>query len=375
MKRFTALGLLVLLLLTAGCWDSRSLDRRAFVAMIGIDRSPDGQFRVTLQVQAAGYQQHRPGGGQGAGAPLILVATGATVRLAIEQAQNDLARSLDMALMNVIVLGEAVARGHMEELEWLLRGYGFPVSVYVAVTPGEAEEIIRSRATGYNLSAHFIDFSMAPGGGNRAAALVEGHLWLMWNRNWFTPLEDMYAPVLVSNEQGDLEWSGAAVFRHHALAGYLSGAEAATLNLLLASRSERLLSAPVPGKAGARATLMVHKATVKRRIRWEDNRPVIGIAVVISGDLQELVGWNLESPAVERAVASALEGALVREVKGVVAKLQEFGSDPVGFGELARQAGPYRSEVQSNQAWIDAYRKARIDMTARVRVAAPGFVK
>lgn len=375
MKRVTLLGMVLLLFLTTGCWDSRSLDRRAFVAMMGIDVSPEGQFRVSLQVQTAGYQQQRGGGQQGAVPPMILVSTGGTVRQAVAQAQNNLARSLDFALMNVIVLGESVTRTHLEELDWLLRGYGFPVSVYVVVTPGEAEEIMRSRASGYTLSAHFVDFSMAPGSGNRSSALVEGHLWLMWNRNWFTPLEDMYAPVLIANEVHELKWAGAAVFHRHALAGYLSEAEAATLNLLLASRSDRLLSATVPGRAGARATMMVHKAGVRRRVRWEGDRPVISIAVNVGGDLQELVGASLESPAAERDAEAAMEDALIREVKDLLTKLQDLGSDPVGFGELARQAGPYRSEVQSGPAWRAAFRRARLDVTAKVQILAPGFAK
>jgi hypothetical protein len=74
---------------------------------------------------------------------------------------------------------------------------------------------------------------------------------------------------------------------------------------------------------------------------------------------------------VERAVAAEV----TRRIQGLLAHLQTLESDPVGFGELARQNAPYRREVQSDQAWHTAWRSAAIDVQTRATLVAPGYMR
>lgn len=379
MRRRVLWGLLLLTLLSAvGCWDGRPIDQRAFVVMIGIDRPEDGPFRVTMQVQRAGFEQQR---GEARGknpAAQIVVSEGKTLRQAVENARDDMAREMDTTFLEVTVIGRAVAEQHMEELDWIVRTFRIPVSGYVAVAPDDAESVVKAAAPGYSMSAQFALFSLMNGAWTRSSAIVPGHMWLMFNRNWFTPLEDGFAPVL-AEQGGKLGWQGLAVFRGHSLAGFLNETDAAMFNMLLGSRAERLLTADLPGKGngkeGAKATIYLQSARVRRKVIWQGNRAVIQVSVGARGDLQELIGMESMGLKAENAVEAALSGALADEVKGLLRRLQEIGSDPVGFGELARQTAPYRKEVQTGEAWHEAYRQARLDVQASVRMIAPGYMK
>jgi spore germination protein KC len=374
--RRTALLMMVMLLLGTGCWDARPIEQRAFVMMMGIDRTPAGQYRVTIQVQRAGYEG-QAGGGQRARAPTsqVLVNEGATPRQALEHARDELARELDTTFLELTVIGREVAEQHLEELDWIVRAFRVPVSGYVAVAPADAESVVRGNAPGYGMPAQFALFSLLSGGWTRSAAIVEGHMWLMFNRNFFTPLEDAFAPVLAAREDGQLSWQGLAVFKERRLAGLLSEPEAAHFNLLLGARSQMVVAAKVPERQGAKASLFLQTVRVKRRVTWQGDRPVIQIRLLARGILQELIGMRMWEDADERAVENALADALATDVKALVRRLQDLGSDPLGFGELARERAPYRREVSSGDAWRDAYRRAEVDVVVTMRMVSPGYMK
>lgn len=372
-RQAAAIVLLLAVCLGAGCWDARSIDQRAFVVMLGVDKKADGQFRLTLQVQRAGFDQRREAKG-GAAAAQLLTTEGETVRQALEKARDDLARELDTTFLDVIVLGRAVAEAGLDDLDWVVRSFRVPVSAFVTVSPGAAEEVVRAGAIGFLMPAQFALFSLMGGSWTRSAAVVPGLKWMIFNRTLYTPLEDPFAPVL-SNTDSQLVWAGLAVFREHHLAGLLSERDAATFNMLLGGRAERIVTAGLPGRPKASVSLYIQGIRVKRKVIWVQNRPLIQIRLTARGNLTEAVGIRVASGEAETAVEGAVAQALSDEVRDFLRRLQELGSDPVGFGELARQAAPYRREVQTGKAWREAYQRARIDVVSKVTMAAPGYMK
>lgn len=374
MRRVAILAILLLMLTGTACWDARSLDQRAFVVMLGIDPGPDEGFRVSLQVQRAGFEEEKKEKG-GTPASRVLAAEGRTLREALERVRDDLAREVDTTFLDVIVIGKEVAANYgLDELDWLVRTFRIPVSAFVSVAPGDAETVVRAGAAGYGMPAEHALFGLIGGSWTRSAAIVPGPMWMVFNRNYFTQLEDPFAPVL-SGEGGQLHWNGLAVFRGHTLAGLLDERDAAIFNLLMGSRSERVITADISDVPGAKATLYVQRARVKRKVTWEGNRPAIQVQIMARGTLQELTKMRLTSLRNEKAVETALADALILEMKRLISHLQALDADPVGFGELARQEAPYRKEVQNGDAWREVYRDARVEVTARVIMVAPGYMK
>lgn len=371
--RAKASALLLLLLLTTGCWDARPLDQRAFVTMLGIDKSAENRFRVTLQLQRAILGERRRQGGEQQVGYEVMVAEGESVRKAVSKVRDDLARDLDTTFLDVVVIGREAA-AHLEDLDWIVRSFRIPVSSFVAVAPDQAEPVVRAGSPGFGIPSQFALFALLPTSWSRSPAVVPGYMWMIFNRNWFTPLEDAFAPVL-TEEGGKLRFHGAALFRGSQLAGYLSEEDAANLSLLLGAKKEVSVTAQIPGHEGATATLYLESARIRRRVAWQQSRAVIRVELQGQGTLRELTRLRMTTPDLETKVEAALAQGLADSVRSTLERMRELNSDPVGFGELARQAAPYRQEVQSGEAWHAAYQEAKVEVVAGVTMATTGYMK
>lgn len=377
MRRLCLAGVLLgLLPLVAGCWDFRGLDQRAFAVMVGVDRRPDNRFRVTAQFQLG---RDGRGGGQGAGGGQggmaqfrILTGEATSIREALEQIRADLVRELDMTFLGTIVIGREAA-ANLEDLLYFARSERVPITSFVAVARGTAEEVVRANSPGVNIPAEFTQYGFS-GAWTRSPAVVRIFNWEIFHRDYFLPLQDPVTPALTANEYG-LNWNGLAAFRGNRLAGFLDEEDAAVFSLLRGNRFQRSIATAVPGREGARAAIIITRGRTLHGVTWGPEGPVLHIRVSVSGDLVELVGMALDDPAAQSQVQAALAQELAGEIRRVVGRLQRLQSDPIGFGELARRAAPHRPEVQDTQSWHAAYQQARLEVTVRVKIISTGFLE
>nr|PZN37102.1 MAG: hypothetical protein DIU70_13265 [Bacillota bacterium] len=302
----------------------------------------------------------------------MMVGEGPTLQRAFENARADLSRELDLSFLDVLVIGEAAARD-LWELDWIVRNLRIPVTANVALARGEAEPVVRAQTPGFPLPAIYATRGFS-GAWTRSPAAVRTFLWTLFNRDLFSPLEDPYVPVLVPDEYG-LNWHGVAVFQGPALAGMVGEESAALINIVRGNRFEYTIDAEVPGRPGVRAALFVQRGRVRRRVVWENGKPVLTVHMTVYGDLREMTGLELQDSATQAEVERALADQLARDVTGLIQELQALGSDPLGFGELARRAAPYRPEVQGRDAWQAAYQGARVMVTATVHIISTGYLR
>jgi len=125
MKRkgvFLLLMMTMTLLLTS-CWSKKELTDLAIVAAMGLDKTKDGRYHITLQIinpgNVAGGLQ---GGGGGAQSPPITIysASGDNIVEASRRASGRISRRLYYAHTNLVVVGERLAR--KEGLNTLIDG-------------------------------------------------------------------------------------------------------------------------------------------------------------------------------------------------------------------------------------------------------------
>ena len=371
-RRSLSLLLGCLMLMTSGCWDMEPLDRRAFVVMAGIDRTPEGLFRVSAQVQTAGMITQR--GHQKGSTPGVRVVTSQaqTLQMAMALIRGQFARELDLTFLDVIVVGRNVATD-LRDMDWVIRAFPVPIHAYVALAMDQAESVVRAPAAGFGIPAQFALFGYS-GVWTRTPEVVPARSWLVFNRNWFTPLEDSYLPALEVGDDG-LTFAGLGVFRNNRLVGLLNKHDSTLVSLLLGVRNERAVEARVSEDPPAVASVYLWRTSVKRKVTWQGNRPVIHVTLEGRGNLRELIGMHVVTPQDQALVEGVLAERLADDTVMMLRRLQELGADPIGFGELARQASPYRAEVQSGDAWHQAYRKAELDVRARVTIEATGYLK
>ncbi|MGV2503211.1 Ger(x)C family spore germination protein, partial [Priestia megaterium] len=115
MKRKGTLLLLMLTitLLLTSCWSKKELTDLAIVAAMGIDKTKDGRYHLTLQIinpgNVAGGMQ---GGGGGTQSPPVTIysASGDNIVEASRRASGRISRRLYYAHANLVVVGEKLAK-------------------------------------------------------------------------------------------------------------------------------------------------------------------------------------------------------------------------------------------------------------------------
>lgn len=370
-----AAALLTVMCLTTGCWDFRGLDQRGLAIMAAIDRKAGNRWRLCLQLSLArtdpGQMRAQSGGQTGTGGIgfRVMCQEGSTLRQALERMRGELSRELDVTFIDTVVIGERAA-ADLGQLDWVIRSIRVPVTGFAGVARGVAEPVVKAQTPGLNPPGLYTLQGFS-GGWTRSPAAVRTPLWVLFNRNFYTPLEDPYVPVTTSRKYG-LNWDGMAVFRQRALVGFLTPDEASWFNIAREERFEYTVAAPIPGRRRAAASVHVQRGKVRRWVTLEGGRPVLHVKVQASGDLRELTGMRITDVPSQNQVQGALAAEMARQIDGLLAHLQRLGSDPVGFGELLRRRAPYWPGVQSGKAWHAAYRQARRDVTAQVTLLSTG---
>lgn len=149
------LGLFALLLATgllAGCWDYVDIDRQAILLGLGVDRASDGTLSVTLDIAnpqsaSAGAPVMASGGGSGGGS-LVLTERATTLVEALERVEARIDRRLYLPFLQVIVVGEDLARAGTGGLfDFVLRDPRVRSDLCLTLTTESPERIMSFRPT------------------------------------------------------------------------------------------------------------------------------------------------------------------------------------------------------------------------------------
>src|SRR6478735_6522350 len=112
-KGFFLLLMMTITILLTSCWSKKELTDLAIVAALGVDKTKDGRYHITLQIinpgNVAGGMQ---GGGGGTQSPPITIysASGDNVVEASRRASGRISRRLYYAHTNLVVVGEKLAK-------------------------------------------------------------------------------------------------------------------------------------------------------------------------------------------------------------------------------------------------------------------------
>lgn len=146
----TALILMLIsaIMLLAGCWNSRELRDLAIVVGMGVDKEPNsGQYRVSFQMMNPGMVTLAAGGGGGGGSSTITVysASDKTLFGALRKASLKVPRQLFFAHIQLLVVGEVLAREGIETLfDFYERSHELRLNTPVLIARGlDAETVLQ----------------------------------------------------------------------------------------------------------------------------------------------------------------------------------------------------------------------------------------
>lgn len=363
-KRCLATLLLAALFLT-GCWDRIEIEDRAFVMAVAVDRARGepkeagaervphqrGRWlRLTFQIanpaKIAGGEQAGGGGGGGPSKPFWnLTTTSPSLFLAAREISTRVDRVPYFEHLQVVVLGEELARQGLEPvMDFFRRNGEMHRRVEVVVAEGEAKKVLDVSPALQPLPAFYL-VDLVRSGEKRT-----GH---------YAPSADLtrvfkgldggssfVLPRVVAQKQ-EVKVTGGAVIRKGRLVGWLGEVEADGLRWLTNKAQAGAISVQSPWGTGLEVFEVCHARTsiipeaVGGRLSYT-------VVVETEGTLAEHQGRqaatdSLYLEAVNREVAETVE----REIKATVKKLQQFRADAAGFGqELERRYPRLWQEVK-----------------------------
>lgn len=359
---------------------------RIYVLSLGIDRTVDSPdrgeagagggppepYRAAVEIavwrELRGGGQMGGGGGQagisGAQKPAwILASTSETVAEALDNLRERSFRTLSLAQLKVVIIGEQAARHGIDDtLDYLERNQEVQRRVTLAVAPGEALKILQVRTMIDQLAAFTLPRLITEA---RAAArapeasIGEAMTWRETSTGFVVPR------VRASGKE--LVVAGAGVFRGERLVDWLGEEECRGLAWLAGQPRDEILSFPCPIRPGKHYAVRVTGVRRRLKVRVEQGRPVFAVSLSCRIDFLESPHRFETKDDVARAQSAAAE-VIRAQVEAALKAGKRSRTDFFGFGTALKGAWPAVWD-RLGKGWDDYFAQAvRVELR-EVKVA------
>ncbi|MDD1516028.1 Ger(x)C family spore germination protein [Priestia megaterium] len=391
-------GVFLLLILTmtlflTSCWSKKELTDLAIVAAMGLDKTKDGRYHITLQIinpgNVAGGMQ---GGGGGTQSPPITIysASGNNIVEASRRASSRISRRLYYAHTNLVVVGEKLAKeeGLGTLIDGLDRDPEFRnTSTIVIANHSTAADVVKTLTPVDKIPA------------NKILKTLE-FTQRKWGENVKTSLQEVMASIespgrgtvvsgfrLVGNPQqaqkldnlqesapaATLKASGIAVLKQGKLIDWLYGKPARGTVWILNKIQGTDININWKGKKEAIAYQTVRqKTSISYQVK--NGQPHIFVHTRVEGDLGEIdVPVDITNPKLIKEIEQSVSKEIKKELGTAVERAQKNKTDILGFGEVVHRFRPKQFK-RVKQEWNDVYfPKLNVDITVEAYVRRAGL--
>jgi spore germination protein KC len=397
--------LLVIALLTTGCIGSRETDDIAYVIAVGVDKSDEKMMEVTYQIALPSAQG---GGGKegGEAASSFILNTIKATNLA--EARNLLTSTMgrfpSLTHTKAFIISEEFARqGLGSFIGPLLRFREFRGSIILVIVKGTAKDFMHAnnpkidtqmskyyegllfekRESGFFLQTDVHDFyirlknpvgspyalyaGLNPKGGINAPAGPK------------VPPEktDEYIPggIPRSGDENRPEFLGTALFRADKMVGWLSNEETRVMEILQGdfTRGYLVIEDPLEPKASINISLrMGEQPDIK--LRMNDGKVSILVKLRLEGEITSIPsGINYEVDEYRQLLEAQITTLMEHQIRKMLRKTQELGTDPVGFTAYMRPEFKTDDELMKADL-LELYSQADIQLDIKSAIRRSGLM-
>jgi len=395
MKRKGAFLLLMMtmMFLLTSCWSKKELTDLAIVAAMGIDRTGDGRYHITLQIinpgNVAGGLQ---GGGGGTQSPPVTIysASGDNLVEASRRASRSISRRLYYAHTNLVVVGEKLARE--EGINTLMDAFDRDPEFRTTATM-----VIAKHSTAADLVKTLTPVDKIPA--NKVLKTLE-FTQRKWGENVKTSLQEVMQSLespgrgtvvsgfrLVGNPQqaqrldnlqesapeATIQASGIAVLKQGKLVDWLYGKPARGTVWLLDKIQGTDININWEGKKEVIAYQTVRqKTSVSAQVK--NGQPHISVHARVEGDIAEMeVPVDITDPKVITKIEQSVRKEIKKELKASIERAQKNKTDILGFGEVVHRSRPNQFKKLKPE-WNEVYfPKLNVDITVEAYVRRAGL--
>lgn len=387
------LPVVLLSMVSAGCWDLWELEERGLVLAVGIEELPDGRLQETTGVEnqllgnisdrviEVTYQFAIPGdfsGQEGNGGPSYYNMTTTTLNSEIivrGLAGTRSSRRGDLTHLQVMVLGQEVAKGGIYPvLERFIRDPEVRKQVIVLVTEGDVKEVLEVTNQQEPLPALYLTALME---NSSHMQRIPPEVSLMKVFRYI--LEDsVYVIPKVTPGKIDSKLAGGGIFHGDRLVGWLGEMETVIYRWI----TNQMTSSPIVTASPLSPSYKLVDGYLAERSKTVV-RPVIR-----DGTIKFILNIRTEGSLLERQLAeelwndqvlASIRRDLAAELAGNIELLikkaqEEWRLDIFGFGRCVEQHYP-RVWAEIKDRWHDTYfPAAEFEVDVDITITRTGIV-
>ncbi|OPX83511.1 MAG: Spore germination protein A3 precursor [Pelotomaculum sp. PtaB.Bin104] len=384
-KLLACLFLLILMTsILSGCWSRKEMGELAIVLGVGVDRAPDGQVELTLQLAKPSAFA---GGGEGAGGKepptWVISETGKTVLDAQRKLATRISRHIYWAHCIILVLGEEAARDDITHyLNFFSRAPQPRENMWAMVAKGKAKDILETYSelektsaqdigylarakTGYSVTIKDFRVMYYTKGANTIASKVE-----IVERGVTPGGPQKENPTKLKG----VALTGTAVFRGKTMVGWLDESETRGLLWLRGEVLKGVISVPSLTIPGRETSINIIRGHTEVKPQYDGESVWFDVKIDVEGDLLEMQVEDI----MEREVREDVEKEIAREVEErarfTLKKAQgEYGADIFGFGVAFHRRYP-KEWKELKDKWDEVFADAGVNITVEAHLRRSGLM-
>lgn len=363
MRRCIALLLAVAVLLCSGCWSLREMESLAYILVLGIDLTPEGEVELYAQVGLPSAEPTRGGGGE---EPVVktVKAKGKNVTDALDQMFLENTKQPFLSHLRLVVVSERLAREGLERiLDFFRRDVNVRMNIRVAVTQDDLEELLSvqeplSRQPSLAIANQFFINS-------QRAGVVEIELMQLLTE-LLEPDREAVLPLIETSEDR-FALGKTAVFRGDKMAATLDEME--TFGLLLwRNKVKRGVVSLTPSPGSEAFSYRILSSDTRITTRWDGKKLKVRAEVRTVADIMEMHG------KVKGDLGQLASRFIVTRMEDALGQAQRSGSDFLGIGvALRRQNNRAWRELRGR--WPEVLREAEFEILSHVHIRGQGQVR
>ncbi|AKO92643.1 Ger(x)C family spore germination protein [Priestia filamentosa] len=395
MKRKGAFLLLIMMVtvLLTSCWSKKELTDLAIVAAMGVDKTKDGRYNLTLQIinpgNVAGGLQG--GGGQVQSPPVtIYSASGDNIVETSRRASSRISRRLYYAHTNLVIVGESLARE--EGIEVLMDAFDRDpefrtTSALVIANHSTAADLVKTLTPVDKIPANKVlktlEFTERQWGENVKVSLQDVMKGLQSSKEetvvaGFSMVGNPKQAQRLDNLQesapeATLRASGIAVLKQGKLVDWLYGKTARGTVWILDKIQGTAINVDWEGKKAAIAYKTVRQKT-DVSAKMKNGHPHVSIHTRVEGDIGEMkIPIDITNTKVITKIEQSLRKEIKKELEKAIEHAQKNKTDILGFGEVIHRSRPNEWKKIKTE-WSDVYfPKLDVDITVDAYIRRTGL--
>ncbi|MDT8860657.1 Ger(x)C family spore germination protein [Alkalihalobacillus sp. MEB130] len=283
-------------------------------------------------------------------------------------------KTLTPAQLRVLLFSEEFARkrGLMKIIENLYRDPQVGSNIFVAVTKGNAEDILTGEYKDKPEINIYLTELLTPRTMTAFSPFTTIHDFI--NRNT-DEVSDPATPY-IEQVNGSIKITQVALFNDDKMVDTISPEEAKLFEAMKGKKDLPPITFTIPSADGNSQEQFIMKFTTTRvdpQVNGDLSNPEIFIYLYVRGIVVDYDGSRyLSEPANRTDVEGEADKFLEQHVLRTVALFQEQGIDPIGFGDYFRLQN---AKGWSKEKWIEAFKQAEITTHVETRIVSTGTIK